>query len=178
MQFLTTIKTKLAGVYLLYFTLKKTTGKNTFNNFYKNAGSLLVIFPSAKEYIKEAAVMLKNLAEEKTNITAVIDKRFEQEVAQVKNLSVISYTEKDKNFLGLAARQFKNKLSGKKYDLIIDLNLSADYYSLDCINSANPGVRVGFYESRTAKLFHVQIKNSSKESKISYKNLLNCLTMF
>jgi hypothetical protein len=178
MQLLDTIKTNLARVFLLYFKLNKTAQKNIFNNFYKNANSLLIVFPSAKENVQEAVSILKKVAEDKKNITTLIDKKYEEEISQVKNLTILSYGDKDKNFLGLPNSLYRSKLTGKKYDLVIDLNLKPDYYSLDCINSANPALRVGFYENQESKLFNIQIKNSSKESKISYKNLLNCLTMF
>lgn len=178
MQLVDNIKKKLAGIYLLYFKLNKTAKNSSFDGFYKKAESLLIVFPSVKENVNEAAGILEKVAGVKKNITVLVEKKYESEIAQLKNLKILSYTPKDKNFLGLPSALYKNKISVGRYDLVIDFNLNPDYYTMDCINSANSAMRVGFYEVRGSKLFNIQIKNSSAEAKISYKNLLNCLTMF
>lgn len=172
------VKNFLAKYYILYRIRQKKHSQSGFKSFYQNSKSVLIVFPVAKINSKEALGILSEVVESKSDVAVLVDAKNAAEIITSKKVNIISYDEKDRNLLNLPNQAFKSKLKVKKYDLVIDLNLVPDYYSLICIKILNAAWRVGFYDIFTGKIFNVQIKKSYPEAKISYKNLLNCLSMF
>lgn len=172
------IKNFFAKTYLLFLMKNEKKNQFTFNGFYKNSESVLIIFPENESVINEALEVLPSFTEKKSDLTLLIKEEIANKIADIKNFNVITYTPKDESYLKLPNFSVKNKLRHKNYNLVVDLNLKPDYFAINCIKTVKSEWKLGFYNKFTEKIFNIQIKNSSIEPKISYKNLLNCLTMF
>jgi len=172
------IKTVLARLYIFCISLNKKEKRNSFNNFYRESQSVLIVYPGINGKPAGAEEFIRDIAGFPKKITVIAHARHKTVFEGLKNINVVAFNDKDLNFIGLPGKELRGKIAGEKYDLAIDLNTKPEFYSIDCIKTANPKWRVGFYEGKGDKIFNVMIKNSFGESKISYKNLLNCLTMF
>jgi|GEM_PF-1989675 len=165
-------------IYLLIITGNKDHKNVKFNGFFQNSGSVLIIMPESEEAALEAKSVIEYFLEKELDLTVFVSAGNTITSALEKSISVITYSNKEKNLLRFPGKELIEKLGEKSFDLVLNLNTIPDYYHLSCVKNTNGKWKAGFYCRHADKIFNILVKNNSDEPKISYKNLLNCLTMF
>jgi ADP-heptose:LPS heptosyltransferase len=89
----------------------------------------------------------------------------------------LAVTKENKTKLGLPNKFLINKIKKYKFDLIIDLNLEYDIFSLVLSTIPEANFRVGFVKKNSDYFYNYQIPQEINSEK-SYRNLLNSLRMF
>lgn len=149
----------------------------SFSNIMAEMVNFLLLMPENDEDFNNSGIVLNYLVDMHKEIS-LLTKDFRVSKLPI-NLrrNAIEYGIKDINKIDLPSKDFIVKLNKKQFDVIIDLNRTEQLFFSYVAYSVNSKFRIGFRKSFADSIYNLQVANNETNSKISYKNLLNCLQM-
>ncbi len=170
------IKNGIAGKLLTGYIRKKNYPEVKFSGFFTNSLSILIIMPDEESELIKAKEILDAFISENKSVYVFLP---EHKVSLINNKSVkpITFREEDISRLGLPKKELKNTISGKQFDIVIDLNRADNLFYSAISNYFDAEVRVGFVKDKSDLYYNFQVPNRINNEN-SYRNLLNSFKMF
>jgi len=165
------------------FIVKKKIPQNDFHqkdfsSIFTRTYSFLILMPLDEKDFRLVFPVLEYLREQRKNLI-VLTNDFRISLLQPYfKTNSIEHGIKDITKLNLPSKNFLNKLSKMRFDVIIDMNRKEVLYYSFIAKSLNAQVKIGFVRSDSDKYFNFQVVNNQNDPEISFQNLLNCLKMF
>jgi len=172
------IKNKIAEkIAIRKYAINKKEEKS-FNNFFTEANDVLIILPQNHAGLSTALQdIIRYVLIHKKNLYLIYKKEFQSFIPTDIRYAALAVTKENKTKLGLPNKFLINKIKKYKFDLIIDLNLEYDIFSLVLSTIPEANFRVGFVKKNSDYFYNYQISQEINSEK-SYRNLLNSLRMF
>jgi hypothetical protein len=149
-----------------------------FTDFFKKSFTYLVLMPGEDSDFTYAINILKALENSKKHATVfTYDYKMNLVPARYRP-HVIDYTVRDISKFNLPGKKLLSKISGKHYNVVIDLNRKENLFCSYISSIVNSPIKIGFSKPEADKYYNFQILNREENPEISYKNFLNCLQMF
>jgi hypothetical protein len=170
---------KIVALYLLKKKYLKRIDNNTNKkNFFRNSDSFLIILPENDEDYNNSLDIAKYLAIHKKNVSLLLPDYKYSLVDRNLNYNLITYGLNSKTRMNLPAKSLTGRLENKKYDVIMDLNRKEDVFFTGVSLVPQTNIRIGVNKDKTNSFYNVRFNISENNSEISYRNLLNSLSMF
>ena len=144
-QLINIIKTFLAKFYFLLLAKKLKNAQSAFNGFFTDAKSALIVFPENENDLDYALKILNYVLDAGIKTTILLNEQFVGQV-NASGSEVITYTNKDQNFLMFPSDIIKEKLMENCYGITIDLNIIPSIYAINCVGLTQSNWKVGFCE--------------------------------
>ncbi len=172
------LKNKLA----LYFIRKnyksKETGEKIERDFFRKSSKYIILMPEIDEDYQNSFEVIRYLSIHKKNITVFIPEHKLNLFDKSMKTEFLTYSISDKTKLNLPSKEIVEKLKEKKYDAVLDLNRSENLYFAGVALLPECKIRAGVNKQKTKQFYNVLFNISENNSEISYRNLLNSLSMF
>lgn len=171
-----TFKKKLALFFARRKFFKEKDKVVNFNKFITMSRKYLIILPARQIDVHSAMDVINHFLLNQKDVTIIY--------ADSVNLNVppevkkVTYTEKDISRLELPGKDFLHKVTNYVYDVIIDLNLEDNFFSSLLAKAAKGKFVIGFKKENSDEFYNFQVANNQNNAEISYRNLLNSLSMF
>lgn len=149
-----------------------------FTDFFKKSFTFLVLMPVDDTDFSYSIEVLKMLEYNKKHST-VFTFDFKMNLVPARyRPHVIEFGHKDIGKLNLPSKSLQSKLSGKNFNVLLDLNIKENLFCSYVTSLIHAPIKIGFVRSESDKYYNLQIITRSENPENSYKNLLNCLIMF
>ena len=169
---------KMLGRKLLKRRLKKkSVEQSNFSRFFKNSSKILLVLPADEanwDLLNQTFDFL--LKSEKELSLFLPENRFSS-MPHKQKVHSLTYTENDVSKFHLPGRSLSRKLKYHLFDVVIDLNTEENLFYCAVANLVKSNFRIGFVKKNSDLYYNFQIP-SEINNEISYRNLLNSLTMF
>lgn len=152
--------------------------QRNFSGIFAKTYSFLILMPASETDFRFVFPLLEYLREQRKNIV-VMTYDFRVSLLQPYfKTNAIEHGLKDETKLSLPAKKLVDKISGMRFDVIIDSNRDENLFYRYIAKSLNTGIKIGFARSDSDNYFNFQVTNRQNDPETSYKNLLDCLKMF
>jgi len=170
-------KKMLSRVLLKRQLKKKSVEQSSFNNFITNSSKILLILPEDKANWDSLKQIFDFLIKSKKDLYFFLPENQFSSMPLKQNVQSLTYTENDISRLYLPGRSLSRKLRYHSFDVIIDLNTEENLFYSSVANLVKSNFRIGFIKNESDLYYNFQIP-CEINNEISYRNLLNSLTMF
>jgi hypothetical protein len=171
------IKNKIAD-FIISRNLRNLSEKQVnFKKFFSDAKSILLVMPLSDKDLGSAFFLIDQLYTKGKSLTLLIAEHRVSLLNTQKQVNYITYSLNDVSKLHLPLPALKSKLSGNKYNLSIDLNLTPDRFLRALSIYIDSDIKAGFKDDNADSFYNFQISKEINTKK-SYENLLNSLNMF
>lgn len=172
------IKENISRVFISRKLKNIVLNEQDFSEALKRSGSFLILMPEEEKDFRASFVVLEHLEHLNKSVKILTrDYRISLMPAKFRN-KAMEFGVAELNRLDLPNHKLIEKLSGMKYDGVIDLNRKDELFYSYASNLVDAKVRIGFAKKGSDKYYNFQIANNDIDSEISYNNFLNCLKMF
>lgn len=169
---------KLLGLILLKKKLKKKPVElSNFKNFIKNSSKILLILPDDKANWDFLIKIFDFLIKSEKQLSLFLPENQFSSMPVKQKVQSLTYNDNDVSRLNLPRKSLSRKLRYHSFDVIIDLNVEENLFYSAVANLVKSNFRVGFIKSDSDLYYNFQIP-CEINNEISYRNLLNSLTMF
>lgn len=164
------LKNFIISFYLRYSKKEKTNFQ--FSKDIKNANEFFLILPENKKELIASLSILNYLRSQNKRLYLFLSTSVSSSIPY-DNFYYKVYYEIDKTKLDFPKKHIKDELSKIKVDLLIDLNIQDNLFTMLCTNFVNAKNKIGFSKKFADKIYNIQFKINQTNSEISYENLLN-----
>jgi len=171
------IKNSLGRIFLKKRLKKKPVEQSNFNNFIKNSRKILLILPDDQESWNFLIPAFEFLLKLKKELFIFLPENRLGSFPLEQRVQSITYNEKDVSRLHLPVNSLSGKLGKQSFDVVIDLNVGENLFYSAVANIVKSDFRIGFIKNDSDLYYNFQIPHEIN-NEISYRNLLNSLTMF
>ncbi len=171
------IKTKLSRAILKRHLKSKPVSQSNFKGFFKNSTKVLLIIPANNENWNYLKPIIKFLKESDKEISIFIPEPSLSSFPVKRKIRPITFSEGEISKLNLPAKTLREKLRNHSFDITIDLNIEENLFYSAAANYVVSDYRIGFVKNDSDLYYNFQIP-SEINNEISYRNLLNSLTLF
>ncbi len=148
-----------------------------FNADIKSSQTALFMMPRLSMEFYLARSVVESLMKYFGRIVLVVADNM-RELATYRS-EVITFSEKDQNFLRLPSANLISRLRGEEIDLAFDLSFSEDIFMSYLCRKSDTKVAVGFSKPNSDQFYDLQIRQpSGGDMKNAYENLKNTIKMF
>ncbi|NLT49833.1 MAG: hypothetical protein GXX85_02820 [Ignavibacteria bacterium] len=172
------LKNKLALYFLRKSYKRAKADKKIEYDFFRKSSKYLIVMPDSDEDYQNSFHIIRYLAKKKKNVSVFIPEYKMNLFDKSLKCEIITYGLSDKTKLNLPSKEIIEKLKEKKYDAILDLNKSENLYFAGVALLPECKIRAGVNKQKTKQFYNVLFNISENNSEISYRNLLNSLSMF
>lgn len=162
------------------FVVRRTKGNKriiNFNGVIKSSQTALFLMPRLSMEFYLARTVVESLMKYFGRIVLVVTENM-RELATYRS-EVISFSQKDENFLKLPSNELISRLRGEQVDLAFDLSLSEDLFLSYLCRRSDTKVAVGFSKPNSDRFYDLQIRQpSGGDMKMAYESLKNTIKMF
>jgi len=171
------LKEKAARFFVKNKIKKDVFTPQSFSNVMSKATSFLLLMPNDEDDFNNSNIIIKYLTDSHKELLILTrDFRISKLPINLRR-NAIEYGIKDISKIDLPSKELITKLNKRKFDVIIDLNRTDKLFFSYLAYSVNSIFRIGFKKYLADNIYNLQVANEETNSKISYKNLLNCLQM-
>ena len=156
---------------------KKTVEQSNFNNFIKNSNNILLILPDDKANWDFLIQIFDFLLKSEKQLFLFLPENQFSSMPMKQKVQSLTYNDNDVSRLNLPRRSLSRKLKYHSFDVIIDLNIEENLFYSAVANLVKSNFRIGFKKNDSDLYYNFQIPYEIN-NEISYRNLLNSLTMF
>lgn len=150
----------------------------SFRNFFKKSFSFLILMPEDETDFNYSVEVIRFLEANKKHFHILTyDYRVSLLPLKIRP-QVIEHGIDDLNKFKLPSKKFMDKLSELDINAVLDLNRKPNLFYSYAANLVNAPLRIGFSKEDADAYYNIQIINKEENPEISYKNFLNCLSMF
>ena len=147
-----------------------------FNKFFSESRKILLILPIVQDDVNNCLDFFHFLVNNHKKVKLL--RIAAVKISDLNTTDIINLKETDYNKLNLPNKEFITNLRKEDFDITIDLgrenNLIAGYLT----KQSNTKYKIGFKKENSDIYYNFQVSDSSINSQISYRNLLNSLLMF
>ena len=172
------LKRKIAHYLIRKKYLRKNVQQEVFTNIISNSRDLLFVMPRDDKDFSHSLEILKYYQIHKKVITVFLPDYKYSLVPDKEKYKIISYVPVQVTKFNLPDKILRNILSGKEYDVVLDLNRGEDVFSSAVSNLVKSRIRISFEKELSGSYYTMQIRDKSTNPEISYRNLLTYLKMF
>jgi hypothetical protein len=170
------LKYKIAEKSVVKNCRKLKDTETDFNKFFTNSNKILMIIPTLQEDADKIDEVYQFLTEKKKSVKLL--RIASVKISMLNTTEIINLKEHDYNWLNLPKKEFLDQFRSELFDITIDLETKDNLISGYLTKQSNSNYKVGFKKEKSDLYYNFQISNSSINSEISYRNLLNSLLMF
>jgi hypothetical protein len=152
--------------------------KISFCNFIQDSNDILLILPDEDVEFRNSLETVYAITEMKKNIILLLRDFRVSLVNRKSGVGFIDYGIRDFTNFYLPTKVVLDKITERKYDIVIDLNLVEDIYASVIVKSVGAKYKIGFKRGKTDLFYNILIINNENIPAFSYRNLLNSLQMF
>ena len=156
---------------------RKSVEQSNFNNFIKNSKKFLLILPDDKVNWDFLMPTFDFLLKSEKELSLFFPENQLGSIPLKQKFSSITYNEVDVSRFNLPDKSLTDKLGNHTFDVVIDLNTKENIFYSAVANLVKSDFRIGFIKKDSDLYYNFQIP-SEINNEISYRNLLNSLTMF
>lgn len=142
----------------------------------EESSAFFILMPEKEEEFRAALEFINCLTKAGKRVILFANKI--QSVILGQDYPLVEVAVEDITKLGLPSKKLTNILAQKKFDVVIDLNISENLFYSVAANIVSSSYRIGFNKENSDRFYNLQIINNEINSAISYRNLLNSLQMF
>ncbi|MCX7798336.1 MAG: hypothetical protein N2249_06915 [Melioribacter sp.] len=172
------IKRRLAHYLLSKKYLSKNGKHLQFNKIISNSRSFLIILPEEINELNSSLDLVKYLLIHKKSITIFMNEKNYNSFPAKDKFNFITYGINDITKLNLPSKNLVNKLRGKNYDIVIDLNRKENTFFSAVANIVGSNVRISFKKDFSESYYNLLFKNNSPEAELAFRNFLEVVRMF
>ena len=156
---------------------KKPVSQSNFKGFFKNSTKILLIIPDNHENWNYLKPIIKFLKDSEKEISIFLPESGLSSFPVKRKLRPITFGEKEISKLNLPVKALQVKLASQSFDITIDLNIEENLFYSAAANYVKSDFRIGFVKNDSDLFYNFQIP-CEINNEISYRNLLNSLTLF
>ena len=167
------------SVFIIARKLKNNLkNQQDFSESLKRSGSFFVLMPEDEKDFRASFLILDHLDHLNKSLK-ILTRDYRVSLMPAKyRAKAIEFGVSQMNRLDLPNRKLVEKLTGMRYDGVIDLNRKEELFYSYASNLVNAKIRIGFAKKGSDRFYNFQISNNDTDSEKSYTNFLNCLKMF
>ena len=156
---------------------KKSVEQSNFTNFIKNSTNILLILPGDQESWNSLMQIFDFLLKSQKKLSLFLPENLFASMPLKQKVQSLTYNNNDVSRFHLPGRSLSRKLRYHSFDVIIDLNIEENLFYSAVANLVKSNFRIGFKKNDSDLYYNFQIPYEIN-NEISYRNLLNSLTMF
>ena len=154
------------------------TEEISFTTAFRRSFSFLVVLPDNEKDFHASISVLRFLDDHKKSFKVLTRDYRVSLLPQIYRTRVIEVGISELTKLDLPNHKLTEKLTGMRYDAILDLNRAESLFAIYLLQAVPSKVRIGFKRKGSDKYYNLQIVNNEEKAENSYNNYLNCLKMF
>ncbi len=148
-----------------------------FNAVIKGSQTAVFLMPRMSMEFYLARSVVESLMKYFGRIVLVVTENM-RELATYRS-EVISFSQKDANFLKLPSNDLISRLRSEKIDLAFDLSFSEDIFMSYLCRMSDAQMTVGFSKPNSERFYDLQVRQASgADMKDAYESLKNTIRMF
>ncbi len=166
-----------------YFIVKKKlkhrkAEARSFISPLNKAVSIFLVMPESEDDFRRAFDLLE-FFERKGKKVSLLTQDYRVSLLPAKHhAAAVDYGAADVTKLSLPGKKLEDKLSGKQFDAVIDLERKENIFNSAAANIVKAPLRVGIKKKGSDIFYNLQISVKEDNPELFYKNFLNCLEMF
>jgi hypothetical protein len=171
------LKIKISRALLKREIKRKPVTRSNFKGFVKNSIRILLIIPENRENWNYLKPIIKFLKDSEKEISIFLPESGLSSFPVKRKLRPITFKEEEISKLNLPVKNLREKLANLSFDITIDFNIAENLFYSAVANYVKSDYRIGFIKNDSDLYYNFQIP-SEINNEISYRNLLNSLTLF
>jgi hypothetical protein len=172
------IKKKCAHFYIKRKISKKHNEAISFNKVVADSREVFIVMPTSDNDFPNSLEILRYLQIHKKVITLFLPEFRYNQIPDKERYKFISFHPDQITKFFLPNKKLRNKIEGKTFDIVLDLNRFEDTFHSAISNFVTSKVRLGFRKNRSEGYYNLLFDSKQTESGAAYFNLLNYLRMF
>lgn len=172
------IKRRFAHYLLSRKFLKRNEKHLQFNKIISNSKSFLLLLPEDNNELNNSLDLIKYLLIHKKNITIFINEKNYNPFPAKDKFNFITYGFNDITKLNLPSKNLVNKLKGKNYDIVIDLNRKENTFFSAVANIVESKARISFKKDFSENYYNLLFNNKQDETELAFRSFLEVIRMF
>ncbi len=172
------LKRKIAHFVIQRRYLRKNLEQVNFTNIIRDARYLFFVMPKEDKDFYHSLDILKYYQIHKKIITLFLPESKYSLIPEKEKYKFISYHPHQITRFNLPDKKLVSMLSGKEFDIVIDLNRGEDLFHSAISNIVGSKIRVSFEKALSGRYYTMQITDKQTEPELCYRNLLGYLKMF
>jgi hypothetical protein len=172
------LRRKLAHFIIRKKYLRKNIHGISFNHVISSSNDLFFIMPKDDKDFFHSLEILKYYQIHKKIITLFLPEYKYNLVPEKEKFKFISYHPDLITKLNLPNKNLANRLRGKVFDVVVDLNRCEDVFFSAISNVVGSKVRISFEKAFSGEYYNIQIVDKKVDPEVVYRSFLNYLRMF
>ncbi len=169
---------KCAHFYIKRNLLKKETSPISFNKIVSSSQEILIVMPEDDADYSNCFDIIRYFQIHKKNITLFISEFRYNSIPGKEKFSFISFHPDQVTWFFLPNSNLKQRITGKSFDLVLDLNRKENTFFSAISNFVTSKIRLGFNKNRSEGYCNLLFNCKQDDSAAAYFNLLNYIRMF
>ena len=172
------IKNKISNYLAKKKYLRNKDNVISFKSFFNNARSVLVLMPNDESDFIFSTKIVEFLNQFDKDITVLVSVKYFSKMQMNRKLKIIQYSTEDINKFNLPKEFLTEKLHGKSFDAVFDLERNENLFYSSVTNLAGSKFKVGFKKQKLNEFYNVLISNNDSRSGLCYERMIEALRMF
>lgn len=172
------IKLKIAHFVIIRKYIKKMEVPITYNKVISGSMNFFIIMPKDDKDFFHSLELIRYFQIHHKIITLFLPEHKYNLIPEKEKYRYISYHNEQVNRFNLPKKSLVQRLNGKEFEIVIDLNRNEDLFFSAVSNIVQTKLKVGFNKERSENYYNMQIRASNGDSELIYKRFLEFLLMF
>lgn len=172
------LKRKIAHYIVRRKYLRKNIQQLVFTNIISDSHDLFIVMPKEDKDFFHSLDILKYYQIHKKVITLFLPEYKYNLIPDKEKYKFISYYPLQISRFNLPDKNLVGRLTGKEFDIVIDLNRRDDLFFSAISNIVQSKIRVSFEKELSGRYYTMQITDKQSDPELSYRSFLSYLKMF
>jgi len=172
------LKRKIAHYLIRRKYLRKNIQQLVFTNIISDSHDLFIVMPKEDKDFFHSLDILKYYQIHKKVITLFLPEYKYSLIPEKEKFKFISYHPHQVTRFNLPDKNLVSRLTGKEFDIVIDLNRKENVFFSAISNIVQSKIRVSFEKELSGRYYTMQITDKQSEPELSYRSFLSYLKMF
>ncbi len=172
------LKRKIAHYIVRRKYLRKNIQQLVFTNIISDSHDLFIVMPKEDKDFFHSLDILKYYQIHKKVITLFLPEYKYNLIPDKEKYKFISYYPLQISRFNLPDKNLVGRLTGKEFDVVIDLNRRDDLFFSAISNIVQSKIRVSFEKELSGRYYTMQITDKQSDPELSYRSFLSYLKMF
>ena len=172
------LKRKIAHYLIRRKYLRKNIQQLVFTNIISGSHDLFIVMPKEDKDFFHSLDILKYYQIHKKVITLFLPEYKYSLIPEKEKFKFISYHPHQVTRFNLPDKNLVSRLTGKEFDIVIDLNRKENVFFSAISNIVQSKIRVSFEKELSGRYYTMQITDKQSEPELSYRSFLSYLKMF
>lgn len=172
------LKQKYAHFIIRRKFLNKNAGAVSYNKILSDAMDFFIIMPAQDDDFYHCLDIIKYFLIHKKVITLFLPAHKYNLIPEKEKYKFVSFLPTHINRVHLPRKNMVSSLSGKEFDVVVDLNRSVNVFFSAVSNIVKSKARVSFKKEQSEGYYNLIIDSKNQESEPAYRSFLSYLKMF